>query len=188
MTTVMSKQREKIHPHKFTLYVGIASILMMFAGLTSAYVVKRNLAGWEEVETPIHFWYSTAAILLSSLTVQLALRAFKQRAMQQYRMFVGITLLLGIAFVVFQWIGFNWMWDHGVQLRGASAGQFLYIIAGLHALHVIGGIVVLIIMFLKAFLSRTKSYNVTPVDVAASYWHFVDALWIYLLIFFIVIG
>lgn len=188
MTTVMTKQRQKMHPHKFTLYVGIASILMMFAGLTSAYVVKRNLAGWEEVETPIHFWYSTVAILLSSLTVQLALRAFKQRSMQQYRMFVGITLLLGIAFVVFQWTGFNWMWDHGVQLRGASAGQFLYIIAGLHALHVIGGIIVLIIMFLKAFLSRTKSYNVTPVDVAASYWHFVDALWIYLLIFFIVIG
>ena len=188
MTTVMTKQRQKIHPHKFTLYVGIASILMMFAGLTSAYIVKRNLAGWEEVETPIHFWYSTAAILLSSLTIQLALRAFKQRSMQQYRMLMGLTLLLGITFVVFQWIGFNWMWDHGVQLRGASAGQFLYIIAGLHALHVIGGIIVLIIMLLKAFLSRTKSYNTTPVDVAASYWHFVDALWIYLLIFFIVIG
>ena len=188
MTTVTTKQRQKIHPHKFTLYVGIASILMMFAGLTSAYIVKRNLAGWEEVETPVYFWYSTAAILLSSLTMQLALRAFKQRSMQQYRLLIGTTLVLGVIFVVFQWVGFKWMWDHGVVLRGASAGQFLYIIAGLHALHVIGGIVVLLIMLGKALLSRTRSYNTTAVDVAASYWHFVDALWIYLLIFFIVIG
>jgi len=188
MTTVMTEQRQKLHPHKFTLYVAFASILMMFAGLTSAYIVKRNLAGWEEVETPLYFWYSTIAILVSSLTIQLALRAFKQRSMQQYRRLVGVTLLLGIAFIVFQWLGFSWMWSHGVHFRGASAGQFLYVIAGLHALHVIGGIVVLIIMFLKAFLGQTKSYNATPVDVAATYWHFVDALWLYLLIFFIVIG
>ncbi len=184
----MSEQRQRIHPHKFTLYVAIASILMMFAGLTSAYIVKRNQAGWEDVETPVYFWYSTAAILISSITVQLALRAFKQRSMQQYRTFVAATLLLGIAFVVFQWLGFSWMWERGVHFKGASAGQFLYIIAGLHALHVIGGIVVLIIMFLKAFFSKVKSYNPTPIDVAASYWHFVDALWLYLLIFFIVIG
>ncbi len=188
MTTVTTEQRQKIHPHKFTLYVAIASILMMFAGLTSAYIVKRNQAGWEEVETPDFFWYSTIAILVSSLTVQLALRAFKQREMKQYRLLIATTLLLGVAFVVFQWLGFKWMWAHGVHLRGASAGQFLYIIAGLHALHVIGGIVVLIIMFLKAFLSKTRSYNSTPVDVAATYWHFVDALWLYLLIFFVIIG
>ncbi|HZH96392.1 MAG TPA: cytochrome c oxidase subunit 3 [Flavisolibacter sp.] len=188
MTTVTTEQRQKIHPHKFTLYVGIASILMMFAGLTSAYIVKRNLAGWEEVETPVYFWYSTIAILVSSLTIQMALRAFKQRAMRQYRNLVAATLVLGVIFILFQWIGFNWMWDHGVQLRGASAGQFLYIIAGLHALHVIGGIVVLIVMFLKAFFSKSRSYNATPVDVAATYWHFVDALWLYLLVFFIVIG
>lgn len=188
MVTVSTQQRQKIHPHKFTLWVAIASILMMFAGLTSAYIVKSNLAGWEEVQTPVYFWYATAAILISSLTIQMALRAFKQRAMAQYRLLIGVTLLLGIAFVVLQWIGFNWMWDHGVKFRGASAGQFLYIIAGLHALHVIGGIIVLIIMLAKAFLGKTKNYNTVPVEVASTYWHFVDILWLYLLIFFIWIG
>jgi cytochrome c oxidase subunit 3 len=108
--------------------------------------------------------------------------------MEQYRLLVGLTLLFGIAFVVLQWIGFNWMWDHGVKLRGASAGQFLYIIAGLHALHVIGGIVALLIIFFKAFFGKTKNYNATPIDVAATYWHFVDALWLYLLIFFVWLG
>src|SRR3712207_4694282 len=98
MDIVSTQQREKIHPHKFTLWVAIASILMMFAGLTSAYIVKSNTAGWEEVETPRAFWYSTIAILLSSLTIQLATRSFKQRAMQQYRMLVAAKLVLGIAF------------------------------------------------------------------------------------------
>jgi cytochrome c oxidase subunit 3 len=188
MITVATEQRQKLHPHKFILWVAIASILMMFAGLTSAYIVKSNLAGWEEVETPSYFWYSTLAILASSLTIQLALRAFKQKAMEQYRLLVGLTLLFGIAFVGLQWIGFNWMWDHGVKLRGASAGQFLYVIAGLHALHVIGGIVALLIIFFKAFFGKTKNYNATPIDVAATYWHFVDALWLYLLIFFVWLG
>lgn len=182
---VASNQRQKIHPHKFTLLVAIASILMMFAGLTSAYIVKSNQANWEEVTTPVQFWYSTAAILLSSLTMQLALRSFRQRQMRQYRLLMAVTLVLGLGFVWLQWTGFNWMWEHGVRFRGAGAGQFLYIIAGLHGLHVLGGIAALAILLLKTFFGKTKNYNPVPVDVMATYWHFVDGLWLYLLIFFV---
>lgn len=184
----VTKQREKIHPHKFTLLVAIASIVMMFAGLTSAYIVKRSQANWEEVQTPLQFLYSTAAILASSLTIQMALRAFKQRAMAQYRLLMGITVVLGIAFVAFQWAGFRWMWASGVRFSGAGAGQFLYIIAGLHAVHVLGGIVALIIMFLQAFIGQRKNYSPVPVEVMATYWHFVDGLWLYLLVFLIWLG
>ena len=188
MEMVRSQQREKIHPHKFTLLVGIASILMMFAGLTSAYIVKSSQAGWEQVQTPAYFWYSTVAILLSSLTVQLAVRSFKQREMKQYRMLLGVTFLLGVLFIVLQFLGFSWMWEHGVRFKGAGAGQFLYIIAGLHGLHVIGGIIALLITFMKAFFGKSKTYNSVPVEVLATYWHFVDGLWLYLLVFFIIIG
>jgi cytochrome c oxidase subunit 3 len=188
MEMVRSQQREKIHPHKFTLLVGIASILMMFAGLTSAYIVKSSQAGWEQVQTPAYFWYSTVAILLSSLTVQLAVRSFKQREMKQYRMLLGVTFILGVLFIVLQFLGFSWMWEHGVRFKGAGAGQFLYIIAGLHGLHVIGGIIALLITFMKAFFGRSKTYNSVPVEVLATYWHFVDGLWLYLLVFFIIIG
>ena len=188
MEMVRSQQREKIHPHKFTLLVGIASILMMFAGLTSAYIVKSSQAGWEQVQTPAYFWYSTVAILLSSLTVQLAVRSFKQREMKQYRMLLGVTFILGILFIVLQFLGFSWMWEHGVRFKGAGAGQFLYIIAGLHGLHVIGGIIALLITFMKAFFGKSKTYNSVPVEVLATYWHFVDGLWLYLLVFFIIIG
>src|SRR3954471_1255839 len=98
MSTVAMDQRKKIHPHKFTLWVAIASILMMFAGLTSAFIVKSNQTNWISVDMPKWFWASTAVILLSSVTVQLSLRSFKQREMNRYRQLIGATLLLGVAF------------------------------------------------------------------------------------------
>src|SRR6476469_5563866 len=185
---IVSTPQRKIHPHKFTMLVAVASIIMMFAGLTSAYVVKSSAPNWEEVDTPKLFYVSTVVLLISSLTMQLALRAFKQRTMNQYRILISATAVLGIAFVVLQYFGFQWMWAHGVHFKGASGqGQFLFVIAGLHALHVLGGIVALIVMTLRAYLSNRRNYNTIPVEVAATYWHFVDALWLYLLVFFILI-
>lgn len=188
MTSVSVAQKKKMHPHKFTLWVAIGSILMMFAGLTSAFIVKSNQTNWVPVVMPKIFWASTAAIVLSSLTIQMALRSFKQRSMSQYRLLIGVTLVLGIAFVVLQWMGFQDLWAQKITFRGAGAGQFLYVIFGLHALHVIGGVITLIVMFIKAFAGRIKLYSAVPVEVAAIYWHFVDILWIYLLVFFMVLG
>ncbi len=186
----VDKQRKKIHPHKFTLWVAIGSILMMFAGLTSAYIVKSNLVGWRDVRMPQIFWYSTVVILISSLTIHLALRAFNQRKMGQYRQLIALTFVLGIVFVVMQWLGFQELWyDQNVRMKGVTgAGQFLYVIFGLHALHVLGGIVALMVMFIKAFFGKSKNYSSVPVEVAAQYWHFVDLLWIYLLVFFMVVS
>lgn len=178
----------RIHPHKFTMWVGIASILMMFAGLTSAYIVKSGQANWQEVKTPRVFWFSTAVLLISSGTMQAALRAIKQKAMGQYRSLLGLTFVLGCVFVVLQYLGFSWLWSHGVHFEGAGAGQFLYIIFGLHALHVLGGLVALAIILLKQYVGKTRSYHTTAAEVMSTYWHFVDVLWIYLLIFFIWIG
>lgn len=188
MDIVSTTPQKRIHPHKFTMWVALASIIMMFAGLTSAYVVKSNTPNWEEVDTPQLFIISTFVLLASSLTMQLALRAFKQRSMKQYRLLITITAVLGLAFVALQAAGFQWMWQHGVHFRGASGqGQFLLVIAGLHALHVLGGIVALVVTAIKAYFSNRRNYNAVPVEVLATYWHFVDALWIYLLVFFVLI-
>jgi len=188
MDIVSTQQRNRIHPHKFAMWVAIAAIVMMFAGLTSAYIVKSGQPGWEDVKTPRVFWYSTAAIIISSITIQTALRSFKQRAMGQFRALFLTTLLLGIAFVILQWTGFKYLWNHGVRFQGAGAGQFLYIIFGLHALHVLGGIVALIVIAVQQFFGKKRSYNATPIEVMSTYWHFVDVLWLYLLIFFIWLG
>jgi cytochrome c oxidase subunit 3 len=184
MELVNTQQRQKIHPHKLAMWIAIGSLIMMFAGMTSAFIVKSNQPGWKDVEVPQVFWYSTAVILASSLTVQMALRSFKQRELSQYRMLIAVTFILGALFVFLQWVGFNNLWDQGIRLKGSGAAQFLYVIFGLHGVHVIGGIVALLVMFIKAFFGKTKSYNSIPVEVAATYWHFVDLLWVYLFVFF----
>jgi cytochrome c oxidase subunit 3 len=183
-----SGEKGKIHPHKFAMWVAIASIVMMFAGLTSAYIVKSGQAGWVSIKTPKVFWYSTATLLISSITIQAALRSFKQKAMGQFRILFLVTLVLGILFVFLQWTGFKYLWDHGIKFQGAGAGQFLYVIFGLHALHVVGGVIALFVIAGRQYFGKTRSYNATPVEVMSTYWHFVDILWLYLLIFFIWIG
>ncbi|HCT22732.1 MAG TPA: cytochrome oxidase subunit III, partial [Chitinophagaceae bacterium] len=78
-TSVTKKETGRIHPHKFTLWVAMASIIMAFAGLTSAYIVKKNQSNWLEFQLPLVFWYSTAVIIISSVTMHLALKSFKAR-------------------------------------------------------------------------------------------------------------
>ena len=180
-------QRRKIHPHKFTLWVGLASIIMMFAGLTSAYIVKSNQPKWSSVEMPVIFWYSTAVMLLSSLTAQLALKKFKNRQMSSYRRLITVTALLGVGFILLQVTGFYILWNSGITLTGSGAAQFMYVIFGLHAVHVIGGVIALLVMFFRAFSASTRNYNPVPVEVVSTYWHFVDVLWIYLFVFFMFI-
>lgn len=186
MEQVMT-QSKKIHPHKFTLWVGIGSIVMMFAGLTSAYIVKRNQAGWVGYELPIAFWYSTAIILASSLTLHLALKSFKERAMLKYRQLLIATFVLGVLFVITQWMGFSAFWKSGNTLQANVAYSFLYVIVGLHALHVMGGMIALLVMVLKTFSRERRVYTSVPVEMMATYWHFVDLLWVYLLVFLMMI-
>lgn len=188
-STLSNNEHKRIHPHQFTLWVAIASILMMFAGLTSAFIVKSNLTGWVSLKIPSIFWVSTATIVLSSITIQLAVAAFKMRSMSRYRSFMWITFILGVLFVAFQIIGFREMWESNIRFRGASgAGQFFYAIVGLHALHIAGGLVALLIMLIRSYVGKTKVYSVMPTVILSSYWHFVDLLWLYLIVFFLIIG
>jgi cytochrome c oxidase subunit 3 len=187
METEVIKPKNKIHPHKFTLWVGIGSIVMMFAGLTSAYIVKRNQANWQTFDIPVAFWYSTVLILISSLTLHLSLKSFKEREMKKYRRLMLTTLILGVLFIVTQYLGFKSFWNSGMTLQAGVSFSFLYVIVGLHAMHVIGGVIALIVMSLKAFNTKTRSYSIVPVELICTYWHFVDILWVYLLIFLVMI-
>src|SRR5579871_3712423 len=181
----VNTQRKKIHSHKFTMWIAIGSIIMMFAGFTSAYIVKRQQPGWTTFDIPRAFWYSTAVILISSITVQMALKNFKERNIRGYRNMITVTAVLGIVFIALQVLGFQTIWKSGVTLSGSGAGQFLYVIAGLHALHVLGGIIALLVTFFRAFGAKLRNYNSVPIEVVTTYWHFVDLLWIYLFIFFL---
>jgi cytochrome c oxidase subunit III len=179
----MSLQRKKIHPHKYSLWIAMGSITMMFIGFTSAYVVKRAQANWFTFDLPVIFWISTAVILASSVTIQMAVKQFRNRNMQRYKQLITLTAVLGVAFAVCQWIGFKQMNDSGLRLNGPASVSFIYVIVSVHLLHVLGGVVALLIMFGRAFRTSVRTYSAVPIEVAATYWHFVDGLWIYLLIF-----
>jgi cytochrome c oxidase subunit 3 len=181
----------KIHPYKFTLWVAMGSIIMMFAGFTSAYIVKRNQTNWQGFELPLIFYYSSAVIILSSVTMQLAVRNFMNHKMKEYRQMVLVTAILGAAFVVMQWMGFVTLQENGIKLVGPGSnvsGSFLAVIAGVHMAHVLGGVIALALMFRRAFSQKMRSYSRVGVEVMATYWHFVDLLWIYLFIFLTVVS
>jgi len=187
MTTVSSNEAKRLHPHKFTLWVAMGSIVMMFAGLTSAYIVKKNQSNWLEFDLPLVFWYSTFTILLSSLTIHLAMKAFKAREMARYRSLVTVTAILGVLFMVLQVSGFMNLEARNIPLFGSgsnAATSFLGVITGLHMLHVLGGVVALLVIFIRAYRVKVKNYSSIPIELVATYWHFVDILWIYLFIFF----
>jgi cytochrome c oxidase subunit III len=183
----IEQQRKKIHPHKFTLWVAIGSIVMMFAGLTSAYIVKRSQANWALLDMPLVFWFSTAVILISSGTVYLAQQAFSERKMRKYRQLLGLTALLGLVFLVLQIIGFASYEKQDIRLTGAGSNpsySFLLAIAALHGVHVLGGVIALFVIFLRSTSAKMRNYSSVPIEVMATYWHFVDLLWIYLFVFF----
>ena len=194
-------ERRKIHPHKFAMWLAMGSISMMFAGLTSAYVVREGQGNWRYYDLPFVFWISTAVILASSVTIFLGVRAFRARMMPRYRALITITLLLGILFGVFQCIGFYQLYTtpqpyvmNGITsaadaapviIAGNPSESFLFIITGLHLAHILGGIIALLIVYLRAYRRNLKVYNVTGLEIVAGYWHFVDILWIYFFIFFL---
>lgn len=187
MDIVLNDQRKRIHPHKFTLWVGIGSIVMMFAGLTSAYIVKRNQSNWITFDLPDIFWFSTAVIIVSSIAIMTGRNYFRNGEMRKYRQWLLITLLLGALFVVLQTLGFISLWNRGFTLTGNVSMSFLYIIVGLHAVHIVAGVIALMVILIKAFSLKRKMYSAVTIDLMSTYWHFVDFLWIYLLIFLLLI-
>lgn len=191
MSAIVNETPKRIHPHKFTLWVAMGSIIMMFAGLTSAYIVKKNQSSWLEFDLPVVFMYSTMVIIASSVTIHLATKAFKAREMARYRTLITATALLGVLFMALQVLGFMDLEARNIALTGAksnSAASFLLVITGLHMLHVLGGVIALLVMFIKAYVSSVKNYSSLSIELVGTYWHFVDILWIYLFIFYNWIG
>jgi len=189
MNTITT-QRQKIHPHKMLLWIAIASICMMFAGWTSAYIVRRAQGNWLAFNLPLAFWISTIVILLSSVTMYFSIKEFKKRNMGLYKKLISITALLGVLFMLLQFWGFYEMNQSGITLASNGegvSGSFIYVISSVHLIHMLGGVIALIITFLVVnFRKHTKVYSSNGLELLATYWHFVYILWIYLFIFFII--
>jgi len=190
-TTVLERESKSIHPHKFVMWVAIGGIVMMFAGLTSAYIVKKNQSSWLQFDLPVQFYYSTAVIVLSSIAMFLSARAIKAGKMGQYKVMISVTAVFGITFLLMQYLGFKDLQARNITLVGArsnSAASFLFVITFLHMLHVLGGVIALTLFRVKANSKKTTESKIVSVEILSNYWHFVDLLWIYLFLFYNWIG
>jgi cytochrome c oxidase subunit 3 len=188
MTEGIKYYRNRIHPHLFALYAAMASILMMFAAFTSAYVVRQAVGNWQEYTVPDIFYTSTAILLMSSVMLHLSYRGFKKGRAVQYKGLLSVTLVLGVIFVVLQYYGWQGLYQIGVPLDGNPSGSFFYVISGVHAVHVLGGIAAMLVAMYHAF---SMKFQVTEkrknrFALVVQYWHFVDLLWLYLFVFILV--
>lgn len=174
-----------VNKWKFILWMFIVTILMLFASQTSAYLVRRAEGNWLQFNIPVVFWYSSAVLFASSLTMQLALWAAKKDNLGLLKAMTCATFILGIAFLAMQWQGWVNLVDQDVYFVGNPSGSFMYLFTGLHALHLISGLVVLIFALFAAFRSKINGKNLLQIEICTTYWHFLDALWIYLLVFLV---
>lgn len=173
----------KVNPQKFAMWFAIGSITLTFAGFTSAYLVRQGQGMWEAFEMPAIFYYSTVAILISSLTYLLGLKAFKKEQYGNYNIMMLLTLALGITFMVLQFMGFKELYAQNIRINGNVSNSFFFVIAGAHLLHILGGVVALIIVLIRNAVIVKEKRKVIGLEILGTYWHFIDILWLYLFIF-----
>ncbi|MDJ1500733.1 cytochrome c oxidase subunit 3 [Xanthocytophaga agilis] len=178
-----------MNPKKFALWLFIVSIIMIFAAMSSAYIVRKGDGNWLEFELPQVFWTSSVIILLSSITMQWAHYSAKKDNLGMLKISMVITFLLGVAFIVAQYIGWQDLQQRHIWLGGATSnpsGSFLYIMTGLHIFHLVTGIVFLLLVLIATFRDEIHAKAMNRMDMCTTYWHFLDFLWVYLFIFLLI--
>jgi len=174
-----------MNPLKFALWLFIVSFVMIFASMTSAYIVRRSEGNWLEFELPIFFTINTVILLASSVSMHLALISAKKDNFASTKLYLFITLALGMTFLFGQYFAWGQLVDVKVFLVGNPAGSFVYIISGLHGAHIVGGIVFLLLIIIMVFRQKIHSKKILWMEMCTTFWHFLDGLWLYLFFFLI---
>jgi cytochrome c oxidase subunit 3 len=173
--------------YKLLLIFAMISIVMLFAGLTSAYVVSKSRRDWlQNFELPQTFFWSTIVILLCSVTFFLAKKSIQRDDRKSTTVYLLLTLALGTTFVYFQLEGFNILFKNNLFPTGSAGSvtiSFLYILVLVHLAHLFGGIISLLIVIYNHFKQKYNSSQYLGIELGAMYWHFLDFLWIYLFLF-----
>lgn len=177
---------------KMMLWFGLISLFMSFAGWTSAFIVSSKRPDWlANFEMPAAFQLSLVVIIASSLTLFLAKRAVVQGRQSLSNVLLCATFVLGIVFVFSQLSGFKEILNQGYNFTGPTSNvtmSYIYLIAVVHIAHVVVGLFCLLIVIYNNFKQRYSKGNTLGLDLAATFWHFVDLLWVYLFLFFTFMG
>lgn len=172
-----------MHPKKFALWLFIVSIVMMFAALTSAYIVRQSEGDWLIFDIPSVFYTSTFVIILSSVSMHLAYLAAKKDKLGLVKVFMLITTLIAAVFIYIQFIGWQNLVALEVYFVGNPAGSFMYVLTGLHAFHLLTGIIFILFVLISSFRYRVHAKSMLNMEMCTTYWHFLGGLWVYLFIF-----
>ena len=188
--TIMSAEEHKARSnrsYKLLLLFAMVSMTMMFAGLTSAFVVSKSRADWlKDFQMPTAFWVSTVVIICCSVTFHLAKKAVMADNTSGVTTWLLATLGLGIAFVVLQFAGFGQIVSQGYYFTGSESTittTFLYVVTITHLAHLAGGLISLLIIIYNHFKQKYNSRQTLGIELGAMYWHFLDLLWVYLFLF-----
>lgn len=194
MDITQATQKEKNErAKKMMLWFGIVSLLMAFAGWTSAYIVSSSSRDdWmSDLEMPSSFYISTVIIVCSSITYILAKRSVKNGKSERGTLWLWVTMGLGIAFIGFQFNGFSQMVAQGYYFTGPTSNiklSYVFLIAAVHIVHVVAGIISLAVVLYNQLKGRYNAQEMLGLSLGATFWHFLDLLWLYLISFMILVG
>jgi cytochrome c oxidase subunit 3 len=190
INTMMTPEEHKLRTersYKLLLLVAMVSMTMMFAGLTSAFVVSKSRLDWlKDFQMPPAFFYSTAVIISCSITFHLAKKAILKDNRNATTSFLLLTLALGILFVLLQFMGFGQVVAQGYYFTGTASNittTFLYVVTVVHLAHLAGGLISLLIIIYNHFKQKYNSTQTLGIELGTMYWHFLDLLWVYLFLF-----
>ncbi len=172
-----------MHPKKFALWLFMVSVVMLFAAFTSAYIVRQSEGNWLQFELPQAFWITSGIILLSSFTMHWAYLSAKKDNLETVKLAMGITTGLGIAFLIGQFFSWQALVEQNVYFVGNPAGSFVYVFSGLHGFHLVGGVGFLLIVLFQTYRYKVHGKSLDQIEMCATYWHFLDGLWLYLFLF-----
>jgi len=164
----------------------LTGIGMLFGGFASAYIVLRGVPSWESVHLPSLVWANTALLLISSVTLEKARRAVRKDNIRALRQWLMVTGIIGIVFVAGQVEVWRKLSAAGTYLSGNLHGSFFYVLSGMHAVHILGGLIALSLVIRKAWAGLLNSGSFEPVRLCATYWHFMGGVWLFLLLLLVV--
>jgi cytochrome c oxidase subunit 3 len=172
---------------KMMLWFGIISLIMSFGGWTSAFLVSKSRPDWaKDFELPLAFTISTVLIVISSITFILAKNALKKGDRNLTTILLIVTFVLGVAFIANQLSGFQQIINMGYNFTGPTSNvtmSYIYLIAFVHILHIVAGLISLLVVIYNHFKQKYTATNMLGVELAGTFWHFVDILWVYLFLF-----
>ncbi len=167
------------------LWLALTAIGMLFAGLSSAYIVMRGAPAWQNVALPTALWVNTFVLLASSVTIERARRRAQSDQMGPTKFWMSLTAGLGLVFLIGQVLAWRQLVSVGVYLPTTLHSSFLYVLTGAHALHILGGLAALGYVLVRTLGDRYTGSNHEPIALCATYWHFMDGLWVYLFLLLI---